>query len=148
MKRASYVTSWLAASTVAPFVVAPIAHADGAAIQATTQGADAILMRHATISAHGMTMILDASGTGANEENLGDAGRAQSQRLQAMLDKGGVTFDAVLTGPFCRAKERAQLAFGKATVDQNLTLASRVELGMRPRVAASSALEVPVEVRM
>jgi phosphohistidine phosphatase SixA len=38
-----------------------------------------------------------------------------------MLDKAGIKFDAVLTSPFCRAKETAQLAFGGATVDSNLT---------------------------
>jgi hypothetical protein len=55
----------------------------------------------------------------------------------------------MLTSPCCRAKQTTQLAFGKATVDQNLTaLAYGEELEIRPRVAASNALEVPVEVTM
>jgi len=111
----------LAAITAALFVAAPAAQGDEAAIKALTQGGHAILMRHAKISAHAKAMVLDPNGNCANEENLSDDGRAQSGRLKAMLDKAGIKFDAVLTSPFCRAKETAQLAFGGATVDSNLT---------------------------
>lgn len=114
-------TLCLAAMTAALFVAAPAAHGDEAAIKALAQGGHAILMRHAKISAHAKAMVLDPNGNCANEENLSDDGRAQSGRLKAMLDKAGIKFDAVLTSPFCRAKETAQLAFGRATVDSNLT---------------------------
>jgi phosphohistidine phosphatase SixA len=83
-------------------------------------------MRHAKISAHAKALVLDPKGNCANEENLSDDGRAQSQRLKAMLDKAGIEFDAVLTSPFCRARDTAQLAFGRATVEPHLTA---LELG-------------------
>ena len=94
-------------------------------------------------------MALDPSGNCAKDETPSDDGRVQSQWLTAMLDTGGVTFDAVLTGPCCRAQQTAQFDFGKAAVDQNLTaLAYREELEIRPGVAASNEIEVPVAVTM
>jgi phosphohistidine phosphatase SixA len=116
-----YSTLCLAAMTAVQIVAASPAHADETAIKAMAQGGHALLMRHARISGHAKAMVLDPNGICANEENLSEEGRAQAQRLRTMLDKAGVKFDAVLTSPFCRAKETAQLAFGKATVDTDLT---------------------------
>jgi len=111
-------------------VAMPIAHADEAAIKAMMQGGHAILMRHAKTSGHSKALVLDPQGNCANEENLSDEGRAQAQRLK-MLDKAGVKFETVLTSPFCRARDTAQLAFGKASVDQNLTA---LEIGSKEQV--------------
>ncbi len=116
-----YSSFCLAAMTAALMVAATAAHADETAIKAMTQGGHALLMRHAKISGHSKAMVLDPKGNCANEENLSADGRAQAQRLKALLDNAGVKFDAVLTSPFCRAKETAQLALGNATVDPNLT---------------------------
>jgi phosphohistidine phosphatase SixA len=114
-------TFCLAAMTVALLGSAAAVHADESAIKAMAQGGHALLVRHAKISGHAKAMVLDPNGNCGNEENLSEDGRAQAQRLKAMLDKAGVKFDAVLTSPFCRAKETAQLAFGRATVDPDLT---------------------------
>jgi hypothetical protein len=62
------VSLWLAASTVATFVVVPIAHPGEPAIKATTQGGQATLRRYAQISAHGKTMALELSGNCTKEE--------------------------------------------------------------------------------
>ena len=107
-------------------VTVPEARADDAALNALHDGGHAVVMRHARISGHAKALVLDSKGNCANEENLSDEGRAQAQRLKAMLDKAGVKFDAVLTSPFCRARDTAQLAFGKAAVEPNLTA---LELG-------------------
>ena len=114
------------AACAALAVASPAARADDAAVRALSQGGHAILMRHAKVSGHARALALDPKGNCANEDNLSDEGRVQAQRLKAMLDKAGVRFDAVLTSPFCRAKDTAQLAFGRATVDPNLTA---LELG-------------------
>jgi phosphohistidine phosphatase SixA len=115
-----------AVACVALAVTAPAIRADEAVVKALSQGGHAILMRHALVSGHAKALVLDPKGNCANEDNLSDEGRAQAQRLKAMLDKAGVKFDAVLTSPFCRAKDTAQLAFGRATLDPNLTA---LELG-------------------
>jgi phosphohistidine phosphatase SixA len=121
MTEMKYSSRCLAAMLAVQIVAVSTAHADESAIKAMAQGGHALLMRHAKISGHAKAMVLDRNGNCANEENLSDEGRAQAQRLKAMLDKAGVKFDAVLTSPFCRAKETAQLAFGRATVDPDLT---------------------------
>jgi phosphohistidine phosphatase SixA len=114
-------------------VAVPIARADEAAIKAMMQDGHAILMRHAKTSGHSKALVLDPQGNCANEENLSDEGRAQAQRLKSMLDKAGVKFETVLTSPFCRARDTAQLAFGKASVDENLTA---LEIGSKEQAQA------------
>ncbi len=100
---------------------APDARADEAALKALAQGGHAILVRHARISRHEKAQVLDPQGNCANEAVLSDDGRAQARRLRALLEKAGVRFDAVLASPFCRTRETAQLAFGRAEVEPDLT---------------------------
>ena len=95
--------------------------ADEGSLKALAQGGHVILVRHAAISNHAKALALDPNGNCANEENLSDQGRAQATRLKSMLDRAGVKFDLVLSSPYCRAKETAHLAFGRAAVDTNLT---------------------------
>jgi phosphohistidine phosphatase SixA len=102
-------------------VPAPVAAADEAAVKALAQGGHAVLMRHANVSGHARALVLDPNGNCANEDNLSDEGRAQAGRLKDLLDRAGAKFDVVLASPFCRTRETAQLAFGRATVDGNLT---------------------------
>ena len=49
----------------------------------------------------------------ATQRNLSDEGRAHARRTGEAFRKNGVTFDRVLTSPWCRCKETAQLAMGK-----------------------------------
>jgi|FrelakmetLWP11LW_1041352.scaffolds.fasta_scaffold01749_2 phosphohistidine phosphatase SixA len=123
----------LVAASAALLLTVHPAHADEAAVKALAQGGHAILMRHARISGHAKALVLDPKGNCANEENLSDEGRAQAQRMKAMLDKAGVKFEAVLASPFCRTRDTAQLAFGQPTVEPNLTA---LELGTQEQAQA------------
>jgi broad specificity phosphatase PhoE len=49
----------------------------------------------------------------ATQRNLSDEGRAHARRTGEAFRKNGATFDRVLTSPWCRCKETAQLALGK-----------------------------------
>jgi phosphohistidine phosphatase SixA len=49
----------------------------------------------------------------ATQRNLSDEGRAHARRTGEAFRKHGVVFDRVLTSPWCRCKETAQLAMGK-----------------------------------
>jgi phosphohistidine phosphatase SixA len=49
----------------------------------------------------------------ATQRNLSDEGRAHAKRTGEAFRKHGLTFDRVLTSPWCRCKETAQLAIGK-----------------------------------
>ncbi len=52
----------------------------------------------------------------ATQLNLTDKGRAEAKRIGEVFRKRGITIDKVLSSQFCRAKETAQLAFGKHEV--------------------------------
>lgn len=110
----------VAAVGLAVIAISPMAAADEVVLKALTQGGHAILVRHAKIGGHTKALVLDLGGNCANEENLSAEGRAQAIRLKSMVDKLGIVFDQVLTSPYCRAKDTAQLAFGRATVEPNL----------------------------
>jgi phosphohistidine phosphatase SixA len=49
----------------------------------------------------------------ATQRPLVDAGRAQARRTRAALAANGVAFDRVLTSPWCRCQETAQLVTGR-----------------------------------
>ena len=49
----------------------------------------------------------------ATQRNLSDEGRAHAKRTGEAFRKHELTFDRVLTSPWCRCKETAQLAIGK-----------------------------------
>lgn len=49
----------------------------------------------------------------ATQLNLTDKGRAEAKRIGEVLRKRGVPIDKVLSSQFCRARDTAQLAFGK-----------------------------------
>jgi phosphohistidine phosphatase SixA len=49
----------------------------------------------------------------ATQRPLVDAGRAQARRMREALAANGVAFDRVLTSPWCRCRETAQLVTGR-----------------------------------
>jgi phosphohistidine phosphatase SixA len=49
----------------------------------------------------------------ATQRNLSDEGRAHARRTGEAFRKHGVTFDRVLSSPWCRCKETALLALGR-----------------------------------
>jgi phosphohistidine phosphatase SixA len=76
----------------------------------------------------------------STQRNLSAAGRMQAGAIGEAMERLGVSIGSVLSSPFCRALDTAQLAFGKATrepVLENLeTAASEAEreariLGLR-----------------
>jgi phosphohistidine phosphatase SixA len=49
----------------------------------------------------------------ATQRNLSEEGRAHAQRTGETFRKHGVSFDKVLTSPWCRCKDTARLAMGR-----------------------------------
>jgi broad specificity phosphatase PhoE len=91
-----------------------VAAADGWAV--LKQPGHVVLMRHS-----------DAPGSGgygdppgyrlddcSTQRNLSEEGRAHARRTGEAFRRQGVVFDRVLTSPWCRCKETAELAIGKA----------------------------------
>jgi phosphohistidine phosphatase SixA len=53
----------------------------------------------------------------ATQRNLSDTGRAQARRTGAALARNQVTFDRVLTSPWCRCRETARLVSDNVAED-------------------------------
>jgi broad specificity phosphatase PhoE len=53
----------------------------------------------------------------ATQRNLSEAGRAQARRTADQLKHNDVVFDRVLTSPWCRCRQTAELVTGKVAED-------------------------------
>jgi broad specificity phosphatase PhoE len=84
------------------------------------KGGQIVLMRHA-VTTQGVGdppgFRLDDCGT---QRNLTDHGREDAKRVGAAFRLRGITVERVLTSPWCRCIETANLAFGKAEVSSAL----------------------------
>lgn len=98
-----------------------LALADEALWALLKKGGHIVLMRHA-ITTPGVGdppgFRLDDCGT---QRNLTDDGRRDSQRAGAAFRERGIVVERVLSSPWCRCVETANLAFGKAEVSTALS---------------------------
>src|SRR6185503_4786510 len=78
-------------------------------------GGYVLYLRHASTDFSqndaGMTSYLDC----ARQRNLTDKGRDEARALGEHVKRLGIPIGEVLASPFCRTRETAQLAFGRAT---------------------------------
>ena len=105
----------LAFLAVACALVAPPVHADEAAAwKALRAGGHVALIRHASTEAG----LGDPPGYRlddcATQRNLSAQGREEARRLGERLRREGVAVEKVFTSPWCRCRDTATLAFGKA----------------------------------
>jgi broad specificity phosphatase PhoE len=126
-------------------------HADEKLWELLERGGQVVLIRH-TITDPGVGdppgMKLEDC---ASQRNLSEAGRAHARRIGAEMRKRQIPVGRVLSSPWCRCIETAQLAFGKAEVAEPLSnLFGRPEKreaqvkGMRGLVRAEKANRILV----
>ena len=85
---------------------------------ALRDGGVVLVMRHAkTETATDETEVLGDCG---RQRNLSEEGREQARAIGRDIEALGVPVDEVRASPLCRAKETADLAFGRSTVDETL----------------------------
>jgi phosphohistidine phosphatase SixA len=77
-----------------------------------------LVMRHAKTET--ATDEVEVLGDCSQQRNLSAEGREQARAIGRDVRALGVPVDAVLASPLCRAKETAELAFGRAKVDRVL----------------------------
>lgn len=70
------------------------------------------------------------------QRNLSDEGREQARTIGKAFQKQKIPVGVVLSSPFCRCVETAQLAFGKVSVDDSLFFATRLSAAERQANAA------------
>jgi broad specificity phosphatase PhoE len=124
-------------------LLGPSAHADEALWKRVADGGHVLFVRHAQTTPG----VGDPPGFRledcATQRDLSAEGRAQAQRIGAELKRRGVPVGEVLSSPWCRCLETAQLAFGRANPWPPLAnLFGRAGEGerqaraLRPRIAA------------
>ena len=85
---------------------------------ALRDGGVVLVMRHAkTETATDETEVLGDCG---QQRNLSEEGREQARAIGRDIEALGVPVGDVRASPLCRAKETADLAFGRSTVDETL----------------------------
>ncbi len=119
------------------------AHADDALWDALRQGGHVLYIRH-SLTTPG---VGDPSGFKladcATQRNLSDEGRAQARRMGEALRARKVPIGEVLSSPWCRCVETAELAFGRhklwpalSNLHARQENAERQVRELRPRIAA------------
>jgi broad specificity phosphatase PhoE len=105
----------VSAILLALFALPAAPHAQADAWQLLRQPGHVVFMRHS--DAPGAGGFGDPPGFRledcATQRNLSDEGRAHARRTGEAFAKHAVAFDRVLTSPWCRCKETAQLATGR-----------------------------------
>ena len=100
---------------VAALSVAPRAHADEkAAWERLRAGGLVVLMRHASTEPGLGDPKGFQIGDCATQRNLSDPGREEARRIGARFRAERVSVAKVFTSPWCRCRETAMLAFGRA----------------------------------
>lgn len=119
------------------------AHADDALWDALRQGGHVLYIRHSETTPG----VGDPPGFKladcATQRNLSDEGRAQARRMGEALRARKVPIGEVLSSPWCRCVETAELAFGRHQLWPALSnlharheSAERQVRELRPRIAA------------
>ena len=78
------------------------------------RGGNVLLVRHASTMPGAGDPAGFQLGDCSTQRNLSAAGRAEARRLGERLRREGVPIAKVYTSPYCRARETATLAFGRA----------------------------------
>ncbi len=123
-------------AVVAAFLPLGAVQAQTDPLAALASGGHVVLMRHALTDGHANALVLDPAGDCSKELVLSADGRRQAERMATRIKALGLRFDAVLASPFCRTRETATLAFGRAEVDPALTA---LELGSSAEAQARTA---------
>jgi broad specificity phosphatase PhoE len=106
----------LASLVLAALVVAgpPRAAADETLWELMRGGGQVVFMRHAVTTPGVGDPAGFRLGDCATQRNLTDAGRDDARRVGAALRTRGIPVGRVLSSPWCRCLETAQLAFGRS----------------------------------
>jgi phosphohistidine phosphatase SixA len=140
LPRAIVVTALLLAGSVCASVWAEDAP-DGLLspnelIDALQQGGLVVYFRHAQTD-HGTDdqHPVDLSDC-STQRNLSEQGRSQATSVAEAIGRLGIEIGEVVSSPFCRCRDTAQLAFGRYRVDDHLYFAVVVEKEQRAKQAA------------
>jgi phosphohistidine phosphatase SixA len=146
MRRIGSITEGvLAAGAMLVLAGAPLIAA-GAEVQAPTanlaavlgnlkQGGYVLYFRHTTTDTAGAPDADADLARCESQRNLSTAGRAMATRIGRAMKALAIPVGGVVTSPFCRTRETAELAFGKYTVSNDLYFVLRTDARETRRLA-------------
>lgn len=112
--------------------ISPVSMADDpAAWERLRAGGFVVLMRHASTEAGLGDPPGFRLGDCATQRNLSEQGRDEARRVGARFKSAGIPVARVFTSPWCRCRETAMLAFGRA--EDWMPLASFFDLPHKER---------------
>ena len=90
-------------------------------VEALQEGGYVVYLRHAaTDRSKEDDVVLDLDDC-TTQRNLSDAGREQAREIGRAFRELAIPVDLVLSSEYCRTRETAKLAFGRATLEPALT---------------------------
>jgi phosphohistidine phosphatase SixA len=101
------------------------------------KGGFVIYFRHSLTEEVGATDEAADLNRCETQRNLSVAGRAQATDIGKAMKALGIPIGLVQASPFCRAKETAQLAFGKYTVNKDLVFVINTDANEAKRLSES-----------
>jgi phosphohistidine phosphatase SixA len=120
---------FLVTTAVLYFCVAPMLFAQSVSkaqfavpelVEALQAGGHIIYMRHAKTDLMQKNSTPNRLKSCNLQRNLSEAGRHQAQRIGQIMASLKIPVGEVLSSPYCRCKDTAQLAFGKNKIDLGL----------------------------
>lgn len=130
-----------AQSPAAPAAPGPLAAAEpalpglGAVLGELRRGGLVIYFRHGateTVSVSEAEVDIDHCEA---QRNLSAQGRQQFARIGEAFRRLGIPVDTVVSSPFCRCKDSAALAFGRYSIDRDLSFAVDADAEQSRRLA-------------
>ena len=115
---------------------APLADLHSIASQ-LRKGGYVIFFRHCATEETGATDEAADLERCDTQRNLSAAGRAQAAAIGKSVKALGIPIGLVFTSPFCRAKDTAQLAFGRYVVNDDLLFVINMNAQQTERITAS-----------
>ncbi len=119
---ASSPTAGAATPALAPTVASPSVELQASAlVQALQAGGYVIFIRHAATDMSQPDTDRQNLANCDTQRNLSDQGRADSRAIGQAFQALGIPVGPVLASEYCRTRETAELAFGRAALTRDLT---------------------------
>ena len=102
------------AAFLALYSVLALAQADPALLAKLRHGGYVLFLRHTSTDFSQNDSRMTSFEDCANQRNLTDKGRDEARAIGAQIKRLGIPIGSVYASPFCRTRETARLAFGRA----------------------------------
>ncbi|OSM01447.1 histidine phosphatase family protein [Magnetofaba australis] len=133
---------------VSPAAVLAAAEFKTPSLHALQKGGLVIFLRHAISDRSQNDASNGSADDCATQRNLSQQGRAQAVRIGQAIKDLGIPIAEVLSSPYCRCRDTAQLAFGSAKMKVQEFLHFAIGLSKQGRMQAADALRALLSAKV